>query len=80
MKIGKIEKGLTLPKKKVLGDKYGFGIMEVGDSVLISPDDAQDALMLYNRVKSAANIWSKRNGKKLWVRTELTGFRVYRTE
>ena len=81
MKIGKIEKKVTIPEvhSKV---KYPWPEMRVGDSVLIEFDEGERLYNLKRQVGPSARYYGQQTNKKfktLMIR-EKNGVRVWRVE
>jgi hypothetical protein len=68
-----IEQGV--PYDKPVNSSYPFHKMAVGDSFQFDGDSKA-----VQRIRSAANIYGKRNGMKFSVRKDNENFRVWRLE
>lgn len=67
-----IETNVTIPPRNKA--VYPWATMEVGDSFLVANYD------LWSSVKSAAYLYSKRNGVKFTIRKLREGLRIWRVE
>ena len=77
MKFNAIEKNIPVPNK-YYSSQYPFNQLEVGDSILIEPENVKESIKLYNRIKSYSSIWGKRHNKTLRIRAQKEGIRVWR--
>ena len=79
MKIGKIEKDVTIPDvhSKV---KYPWSEMKVGDSVLIETDKDEKLYNLKRKIGPAARYYGEKTGKqfKTLIEHGSNGVRVWR--
>ncbi len=79
MKIGKIEKNVTIPEvhSKI---KYPWPEMEIGDSVLIQAEKGEKLYSLKRRVGPSARYYGEKTGKvfKTLIDHEQGGVRVWR--
>lgn len=72
MKIGPIEKGIPLPPSR---DKYNFGDLRAGDSIMFSEINAGTQ----QRIRIAAHAYAKKHDWKIATRQEGKGaLRVWR--
>ncbi len=75
----RVDAGIPIPpvsenaNTKTGPQKYGFGRLEVGNSILV-PDPVQR-----QRARSAAFTWARDTGKKIATRNEGDGLRIWRT-
>ena len=76
MKIGKIEQDIEIPE--FTSDKYLLAELQIGDSRLYVPDNTEESLVLYNRLKSYVRAWSLRHKRNCRVRKQKDGIRVWR--
>lgn len=81
MKIGKIESDIPFPEVTMHID-YPWPEMEVGESVLIQPDDGEKLYSLKRKVGPSARYYGERTGKrfKTIIEHESNGLRVWRME
>ena len=81
MKIHKIEKDVAIPivKSRI---KYPWNKMEVGDSVLIEPDNGQTLFQLKRIVGPSASYFGNVTGRKFktMMMKEENGVRTWRIE
>ena len=78
MKFNNIEKNIPVPDDYCT--KYPFEKLSPGQSILIEPESDEESLLIYNRIKSAANIYGKRHNQTLKTRSYKTGIRVWRVK
>ncbi len=80
MKIGKIEKNVSIPELHL--SKYAWGDVSVGGSVLLRPGEGEILDILRNRVSKSIHKFNRRTGRKLrsMLIREDNVVRVWRTE
>lgn len=79
MKIGKIEKDIKIKGYGFAISKYNFHLLDINDSIYFEFEKYELPAM-YNRIKLAADIYGKRHKKKLTMRADKKGVRIWRTE
>jgi hypothetical protein len=77
----KVDKGITMERKRSISIRFPFDKMKIGDSFYIPKED-QDPMAVPASIYSAANSYNRAHGTKIKmaVRKDEKGTRVFRIQ
>jgi len=81
MKVGKIQKNVPFPEVHTKF-RFPWPEMEVGDSVLVKPEDTETLEILKRKAKGSARYYGVKTGKvfRSLIDHEQNGVRVWRVD